>query len=285
MGCQRIRADSHAAARGRRLIPGAELRQIGPWVFFDHFGPKLFTAGDGVDVIPHPHINLATVTYLFDGAIVHRDSIGSVREIIPGAINLMVAGRGIAHSERTGAQRRARSHSIHGLQLWCALPESAEEDAPSFTHYPASEIPYGESCGVEAKVLIGEAFGVASPVRTYTRTLLAEATLDAGAQMRLDPAVGDRAAYIVSGAIECGDRAFGAEHLAVFGSGEVTLRATEASQIVLLGGEPLGERFMWWNFVSSRRERIERAKEEWRLGAIPDVPGDDERHPLPERDD
>ena len=273
----------------RRSLPTRLLRAIGPWVFFDHMGPHQFAPGGGVDVEPHPHINLATVTYLFDGEIVHRDSIGSIQPIQPGAINLMVAGKGIAHSERTNPDLRAAGHLVHGLQLWHALPEAHEEQGPVFLHYPGADIPEISVGGVAVRVMIGEAYGATSPVKTYGPTLYAEVRLDKGQEIPV-PQAAEIGVYVVEGAVEWdsegGTVTVGFETLAGTDHNPGgTLRAVEESRIAVIGGETLGKRYMWWNFVSSSVDRIEQAKEEWRTdayGPVVDDPGP--RVPLPESD-
>ena len=269
----------------RRALPARGLQAVGPWVFFDHIGPASFPPGKGVDVIPHPHINLATVTYLFEGEIVHRDSLGSVQTITPGAINLMVAGRGIVHSERTGAGLRAAGHRVHGLQLWFALPEEDEEVEASFSHHPAEELPHAAIDGSRVRVMIGSAYGLESPVRTFSPTLYAEAQIPAGGTLPLPEGVEERGVYLVSGRLEVGDAEVPEQALSVFGAGPgLHLRAREDSRLAIIGGVSLGPRHMWWNFVSSRKERLEQAKADWREERMGRVPGESERYPLPERD-
>jgi len=269
----------------RRTLPARSLPAVGPWVFFDHIGPASFPPGEGVDVIPHPHINLSTVTYLFEGEIVHRDSIGSVQAITPGAVNLMAAGRGIVHSERTGEQLRASGHRVHGLQLWSALPEEFEEIEPAFYHYPARDLPRISNRGVELRVMIGSAFGLDSPVKTFSPTLFAEAEIPEGGNLRLPDGVEDRAVYPVSGSLYLNDTELPVNRMILFAKGsDVLLSARAHSRIVMIGGEPLGKRHMWWNFVSSRKERIEEAKADWKAGRFAMVPGETEFYPLPETD-
>jgi redox-sensitive bicupin YhaK (pirin superfamily) len=266
----------------RRLLPTAQRRTVGPWTFFDHMGPATFPAGSGINVRPHPHIGIATVTYLFEGEILHRDSLGSLQAIRPGDINLMVAGRGIVHSERERPEVTAVAHRLDGLQLWLALPEAEEERAPAFYHYPAAEVPTVIVDGVAVRVLMGSAYGVASPVATYSETLYLEAHLQAGQSLAL-PDAAERAVYVVSGALAAQDTAVPARSMVIFSARPgVVVTATEASRIALIGGAPLGRRFIEWNFVSSRKERIEQAKGDWRAGRFPKVPGDeDEFIPLP----
>lgn len=269
----------------RRCLPARGLHAVGPWVFFDHIGPALFPPGRGVDVIPHPHINLATVTYLFEGEIVHRDSIGSVQTISPGAVNLMVAGRGVVHSERTGPELRAAGHRVNGIQLWFALPEESEEIQPSFRHYPAADLPRTEIDGTRLRVMIGAAFGLRSPVETFSPTLYAEADMPRGCTLDLPSDVDQRGVYVVSGALGLQDFEIGERSMAVFTPDEkVRLTALEDSRAAVIGGAPLGKRYMWWNFVSSRAQRIEKAKSDWRQGKFEMVPGETEAYPLPQRD-
>jgi redox-sensitive bicupin YhaK (pirin superfamily) len=248
-------------------------------------GPTSFASGKGVDVIPHPHINLATVTYLFEGQIVHRDSIGSVQTITPGAINLMVAGRGIVHSERSERQLREKGHRLNGIQLWCALPEAAEEVEPSFRHYPAEDLPRTSIDGARLRVMIGSAYGLDSPVETFSSTLYAEADLPAGCSLELPHGVEQLAAYLVSGELEV-EKIRIPEHRAVLFVADTagSLSARRDSRIALIGGSPLGRRHMWWNFVSSRKQRIEQAKADWKEGRFDMVAGEVEHTPLPEAD-
>jgi redox-sensitive bicupin YhaK (pirin superfamily) len=248
-------------------------------------GPVSFPQGNGVDVIPHPHINLATVTYLFEGELVHRDSLGSVQTITPGAVNLMMAGRGVVHSERTGPMLRSRGHAMNGLQLWCALPEEIEETEAAFFHYSASDLPEANIEGVKTRVMMGAAFGLSSPVKNYSPTLYAEAEIPGGGALDLPADLEDRAVYLVSGNLRVRTAELPIHCLVLFTQGsEVRLSADEDSHVVILGGNPLGKRYMWWNFVSSRRERIEKAKRDWKEGRFDKVPGETEFYPLPERD-
>ncbi|MDP4529316.1 pirin family protein [Alkalimonas delamerensis] len=260
----------------RRSLPVRQRRSVGPWLFFDEMGAAEFAAGSGINVRPHPHVNLATVTYLFEGEILHRDSLGSYQAITPGAINLMVAGKGIVHSERERPEVRAQPHRLHGLQLWMALPEADEETDPAFYHYPASSIPATVVDGVPVRVLIGSAYGLTSPVKTFYQTLYLEAELQAGQSLVL-PDSPERGLYLVSGAVQLQDTKLEAHQLLVLGAAKgVRLTATEPCRLALIGGEAIGSRFMEWNFVSSRKERIEQAKQDWREGRFPPVPGDDE---------
>lgn len=267
----------------RRAIPQPGLRAVGPWVFFDHFGPVDFKPGQGMDVRPHPHINLATVTYLFDGEIYHRDSLGNAQAICPGAVNLMVAGSGIAHSERTRDELRASGFRLHGLQLWHALPEEAEETDPEFLHYSDEELPRTEINGVKLRVMMGRGWGLSSPVKTFSPIFYAEAHMPCGAELSMPEGVEELAIYPVSGAVLYGTETIEAHEFGVLNmklGGKVT--AISDSRVAMIGGAPLGKRHLWWNFVSSRPKRIERAKLDWKTGHFGSVPGDDELIPLPE---
>lgn len=267
----------------RRLLPSAKKRMVGPWLFFDHMGPAEFKAGDGINVRPHPHINLATVTYLFEGEILHRDSLGSHQVIQPGDVNLMVAGSGIVHSERERAEVTATDHRLHGLQLWLALPEKAQETAPEFIHYPDAAIPKVMIDDVSVKVIMGEAFGHESPVKLFAETLYFEATLSAGQTLTL-PHAEERALYIAGGAVNLGDTSLEQYQMAILGDHKsITISATTNSRIALIGGEKMQERLMYWNFASTSKERIEEAKRDWREQRFDKVPGDDVEYiPLPE---
>ncbi|MDA8520817.1 pirin family protein [Acidovorax sp. NCPPB 4044] len=278
----------------RRLLPALQRRSIGPFVFFDHFGPVDVQPESEYDVRPHPHIGLATVTYLFDGAIMHRDSLGSAQEIAPGAINWMTAGRGIVHSERRPERLHGRSYVNHGIQLWAALPSEHGETAPSFVHTPADAIPeVHDALGGRMRVLIGSAFGATSPVATLSPTLYLDVQLPAGGALPLPALMPEMAIYAVEGALRLEDaagRAMGqpAGTLAVpLGDGPVRIQAAEGEgpvRCVVIGGAPLdGPRHIWWNFVSDRKERIVQAADDWEAGRLGSVPGDPERIPLPER--
>ena len=268
----------------RRALPSAGRRMVGPWIFFDHMGPAVFPPGQGMDVRPHPHINLATVTYLFEGEMLHRDSLGNELVITPGAINLMVAGRGIVHSERQREEIKTADNRLHGLQLWLALPEADEETDPAFFHYAADEIPAVDVNGVPVRVLIGSAYGAISPVRTFAQTLYVEARLEPGQSLVLPESIPERAVYVPAGKLITGGQTVNAYEMAVFSEQPgITLTAEVPTQIAIVGGEPLGKRHIWWNFVSSRRERIEQAKADWKEGRFAKVPGDEEEFiPLPE---
>ncbi len=269
----------------RRVLPAMGRRLVGPFIFFDHMGPMQLGPGEGMDVRPHPHIGLATVTYLFEGELVHRDSLGSHQTIRPGEINWMTAGRGIVHSERTSAELRRTGFRMDGLQLWVALPRSHEEAEPEFHHHGADTLPVIEQAGMSIRVLIGTAYGLSSPVRTFSPMFYVDASLPAGCQLSLPKEYEERAAYVVEGAISCGsERAEHGSMLVVEAGDDVAVRAEADSRIVLVGGAPIdGERHIWWNFVSSSKDRIERAKDDWKSGRFPTVPGDAvERIPLPE---
>jgi redox-sensitive bicupin YhaK (pirin superfamily) len=269
----------------RRALPSGKQRMVGPWIFFDHMGPAVFKPGQGVDVRPHPHINLATVTYLFQGEMLHRNSLGNELAIRPGAINLMVAGKGIVHSERQREEIKATNNVLDGLQLWLALPEADEEIDPEFHHYDRDQIPSLTIDGVAVRVLIGSAYEVQSPVKTFAQTLYVEAALKAGQHLTLPDGVDERALYVVKGKLKALESVIDQYSMAVLHPGHtVTVHAVEDTQLALIGGESLGRRFIWWNFVSSRKERIEQAKADWKNGAFPKVPGDEiEFIPLPER--
>ena len=267
----------------RRILPFGGGRMVGPFIFFDHMGPVSFAAGQGIDVRPHPHVCLATVTYLFDGEIEHRDSLGVVQTIRPGDVNWMTAGSGIVHSERTGSAVRALGHKLHGLQSWVALPRSDEETEPAFHHFPASQLPVRQADGVRMRLIAGEAFGLRSPVHVFSGMFYVDAACDGGALLELPIEHAERAAYVVEGSIEVEGRTFAVGTLLVFVAGEsVKLRAKTASRIAMLGGAPLeSKRHIWWNFVASTPERIERAKRDWSDGKFAPVPGDNEFIPLP----
>ena len=269
----------------RRVLPSRARRMVGPFTFFDQMGAAVFGAGQGLDVRPHPHIGLATVTYLFEGEILHRDSLGSVQPIRPGDINWMTAGRGITHSERTPPEQRRDGSRLHGLQLWVALPREHEEVEPSFSHHPGSTLPTLEVDGVALRVLAGSAYGRSSPVEILSPIFYVEAGMAAESELALPIEHAERAAYVVDGEIGCGAEHAEAGRMLVFAPrANVVLRAARASRIVLLGGAPLPERrIIDWNFVSSSRERIDRARRDWKEGRFPKVPGDEvEFIPLPE---
>jgi redox-sensitive bicupin YhaK (pirin superfamily) len=269
----------------RRALPSARSRMVGPFIFFDHFGPAEFRAGGGIDVRPHPHIGLATVTYLFDGEIMHRDSLGTAVAIKPGEVNWMTAGRGIVHSERTGAALRRTGSPIHGLQMWVALPAVKEEMAPGFAHHDAVEFPLVEDRGKSVRVVLGSLYGARSPAPTTSETVFADVTLKAGATLPIAPDAEERAIYMMHGAIEIAGDSFEPGRLLVLRTGDaIEVTATQDSRLVIVGGAAMdGPRHIWWNFVSSRKDRIEQAKAEWKAGHFGKVPGDEiEFIPLPE---
>ena len=270
----------------RRSLPSLQRRRVGPFVFFDHMGPVDLPPGEGMDVAPHPHIGLATVTYLFDGEILHRDSLGSEQRIRPGDVNWMTAGRGIVHSERTPAELRARGGRAHGIQSWVALPAAEEETAPGFHHHAATSLPGREQRGAKLRVIAGTAYGLESPVRVVSPTLYVHVLLEPGAEMPVDDGHAERAVYVVEGEVGIGGAVHSPGNLVVLREGaRVVVHAQTAASVMLIGGAPLdGDRHVWWNFVSSSRERIERAKTEWRERRFAVVPGDEaEFVPLPER--
>lgn len=296
--CQQASADPtvetliHGRARDlggfsvRRVLPSPLRRSVGPFVFFDEMGPADFLAGQGIDVRPHPHINLATITYLFEGEILHRDSLGSEQAITPGAINWMTAGTGIVHSERSSATARQGPQKLHGLQLWIALPTAHEETEPNFIHHPAASLPATTLEGAQVRVLVGEAFGQTSPVKPYSPMLYLDAHLRADAELAVPHDAYERAVYPIGGSVCVAGQTLEPGTMAVLTPGQpASLRATAGDvRLVVVGGAPLdGQRHIWWNFVSSSTERIEAAKARWKSGAFPKVPGDEHEFiPLPE---
>jgi redox-sensitive bicupin YhaK (pirin superfamily) len=267
----------------RRVLPAAKRRMVGPFIFFDHMGPAVFPPGQGIAVRPHPHIGLATVTYLFEGEIIHRDSLGYLQPIEPGAVNLMTAGRGIVHSERAG-EDLAITSKLHGIQSWMALPTELEEMEPSFIHYPATALPELAVDGCTVRVIMGAAFGRVSPVASYSPILYLEVRLPRGARFALPSRPPECAAYVVAGTARIGGVEYAEGVLAVARPGApLALTAVAASRVMIIGGAPLSAREIWWNFVSSSAERIEQAKLDWLEGRFGKVPGDDEFIPLPER--
>lgn len=256
---------------------------VGPWIFFDHMGPATLAAGEGINVRPHPHINLATVTYLFEGEILHRDSLGSLQAIRPGDINLMVAGSGIVHSERERPEVTQTVHHLNGLQLWLALPADQEETAPDFIHYPAADIPQLVVDDATVRVMMGSAFGVSSPVKTFADTLYVEATLQPGQVLRL-PEADERAVYVADGRVRIRNSDLPAFSMAVLGTdASLELECLDTARIAIIGGEKMPPRHIDWNFVSSRKDRIAQARKDWKAGRFPRVPGDEEEFiPLPE---
>jgi len=269
----------------RRVVPQLRARHIGPFVFFDHMGPARFAPGTGMDVRPHPHIGLATVTYLFEGVIEHRDSLGSVQTIRPGDVNWMTAGRGIVHSERTPAAERAAGIGVHGIQTWVALPRDSEEVRPSFHHHPAASLPLLERGGVRLRIVAGDAFGAHAPVKVFSRTLYLAAEFAAGSAMTLPPEHAERAVYAADAPLRIGAIELQPGQLALLPAGDaVQISAAAPAHAMIFGGDPLdGERHVWWNFVASSRERIEQAKALWQGQQMGQVPGETEFIPLPER--
>ena len=267
----------------RRVLPAEGHPMVGPFIFFDHLGPTEFEPGSGIDVRPHPHIALATVTYLFAGSLEHRDSLGNVREIRPGDVNWMTAGRGIAHSERTPQLARAAGEKVHGIQSWVALPDGHEDVEPDFTHYPAALLPQRVVDGATLSVIAGEALGLRSPVATLWPTLYVHARFAAGATLAMPMEHQERAVYVVHGELAVGDTLVTAGQLAVLTPGsEVGLRANGETRAMLLGGDRFPTpRFIWWNFVASSRDRIEQAKQRWAKREFAAVPGETEFIPLP----
>jgi redox-sensitive bicupin YhaK (pirin superfamily) len=269
--------------RVRRLLPSAQRQSVGPFLFFDHFGPITVEPGQSHDVRPHPHIGLATVTYLYEGAILHRDSLGAVQRIEPGAINWMTAGRGIVHSERQPEDLRAVQYVNHGLQLWAALPAAFEEVEPAFEHTPAAAIPELQEGDAQVRVLIGTAFGATSPVKTFAETLYLDIALPAGGRIQVPALTEERAVYSVDADLLVDGEALPKQTLALLAPGSVAvIEAQQAARLVVVGGAPLdGHRFMWWNFVSSRKERIREAAAQWQADGFDKVPGETEFIPLP----
>lgn len=268
----------------RRVLPVPRQRSVGPFIFFDEMGPATFAAGEGIDVRPHPHIGLATLTYLFEGEIMHRDSLGVVQAIRPGAVNWMTAGRGIVHSERTGPEARARESRLHGIQSWIALPRDHEEDEPAFFHHPAAALPVLDRKGVRMRLIAGDAYGQRAPVATLSGMFYLDVELAAGARLQLPNEFPERAVYVVAGDVAIGDQIYASGRMLVLDAGhDVELVAQGEARLILLGGEALdGPRHLWWNLVSSRPERVEQAKAEWKAGRFEPVPGDPEFIPLPE---
>jgi redox-sensitive bicupin YhaK (pirin superfamily) len=289
-GCIELLVDARPRDIGgfavRRVLPSIRRQSVGPFVFFDHMGPADLAPGGGMDVRPHPHIGLATVTYLFDGEIDHRDSLGTLQTIRPGDVNWMVAGRGIVHSERSSTESRARGVRIHGIQSWVALPLEHEETEPRFAHHAAITIPRLELGGASLEVIAGEAFGRRSPVAVLSPTLYVHARLERGARLAIDEAHEERAVYVVEGAVRCEGRSIAPGTMAILRSGAwIEIASPETgSRVMLVGGKRLtGERHLYWNFVSSSKTRIERAAEDWKSGRYPRVPGDEvEFVPLPD---
>jgi hypothetical protein len=268
----------------RRVLPASQRQMVGPFIFVDQMGPVVFEPGKGIEVRPHPHIGLATVTYLFEGTIVHRDSLGTSQTITPGDVNWMTAGRGIVHSERSDPELKKRPQPAFGMQTWVALPQRFEETAPDFHHHRAASLPVIEGEGKRVRIVAGSLYGKTAPVRTFSELFFGDAALAAGAALPVPPEHEERGIYVVEGEIEIGGVRFESGRLLVLVPGaDITVRAVRASRLVLLGGAPMdGPRRIWWNFVSSSAERIEQAKADWKAGRFGSVPGDDEFIPLPE---
>jgi redox-sensitive bicupin YhaK (pirin superfamily) len=268
----------------RRMLPMAQARHVGPLVFFDHFGPATFAAGNGMDVRPHPHIGLATISWLFEGQIRHRDSLGSEVDIRPGEVNWMTAGRGIVHSERTPPEPRRDGQNLHGVQIWVALPQADAEVAPEFHHHDREQLPRIRQAGVEAVLISGDAYGEHSPVKIFAPMFLLEVQLKAGTEWPMPQEHAERGVLVIEGALLWGDLDIAATQMAVqTGPTASSLHAKEDSRVILFGGAPLdGDRHLWWNFVASSRERIEQAKADWQAQRFGSVPGDDQEFiPLP----
>ncbi len=280
------RTSDIGAFRVKRALPSAKRRLVGPFIFFDRMGPARLEPGHALDVRPHPHIGLSTVTYLFDGEIRHRDSLGTEMVIRPGDVNLMTAGRGIVHSERTPEEQRSQAMSISGLQTWLALPDDKEEIDPSFEHRGGQELPQFDDDGATGRVIIGSFMGLSAPVSQFSQTLYVDLHLQSGRTFPLDAVAEERAVYILSGSLAIAGEVFGPDQLLVFRPGDrLTMTAHENDcHVMIFGGAPLNSpRHIWWNFVSSSKERIEQAKEEWKTGRFDIVPGDEEEFiPLPE---
>jgi redox-sensitive bicupin YhaK (pirin superfamily) len=270
--------------RVRRALPHIKRRTVGSFVFLDHMGPEIFAPGAGLDVRPHPHIGLATVTYLAEGAMFHRDTLGNAQAILPGDVNWMTAGRGIAHSERSPAETRGQARKMLGIQSWVALPQAFEETEPGFFHHPGATLPQLDDTGITLRVIAGTAYGAASPVKVYAGTLYCDVSLAAQTRLPLPGDHEERAVYLISGEVEIAGEKFAEGQLLVFRPGDsITITAATPARLLLLGGEKLdGPRHIWWNFVSSSQERIEQAKEDWRQKRFGLVPGDEQDFiPLP----
>ena len=266
----------------RRVLPAVEQQMVGPFIFFDHMGPAEFPPGTGIQVRPHPHIGIATITYLFEGEIMHRDSLGYELPINAGAVNLMTAGSGIVHSERAGSDLQDMAR-LHGIQSWMALPHGKEEIEPAFEHTPASDLPELEIGGATIRIIIGDAFGETSPVTAYSQTLYLDGNMPTGSEFALPTGCEELAFYVASGKIgSAGMEVPAGTMLVTAADAGLNLKALEDSRVMVIGGEHIGRRHIWWNFVSSSKDRIEEAKEDWRSGGFSMVPGDDEFIPLPE---
>jgi redox-sensitive bicupin YhaK (pirin superfamily) len=270
----------------RRALPSAQRQMVGPFIFFDQMGPALMQPGQGIDVRPHPHIGLSTVTWLFDGSIYHRDSLGSSQPISPGELNWMTAGKGIVHSERTAPPDLARQRKVFGIQSWVALPKQHEEVAPAFDHVEAQKLPVIDERGISARIIAGSLYGATSPVKTHSELFYADVQMTAGTALPLPVEHEERGVYVAEGTIEVAGQVFEEGRLLVFRPGDaITLRARGNARLMLLGGEPMdGPRYIWWNFVSSSKERIEAAKDDWKKARFAIVPGDEQDFiPLPDK--
>lgn len=270
----------------RRALPSARKQMVGPFIFFDQMGPALMQPGQGIDVRPHPHIGLSTVTWLFDGSIYHRDSLGSSQPISPGELNWMTAGRGIVHSERTAPPELARERKVFGIQSWVALPKQFEETAPAFDHVEAHRLPVVDERGISARIIAGSLYGATSPVKTHSDLFYADVQMAAGSALPLPVDHEELGVYVAEGEIEVAGQSFTEGRLLVFRPGDhITLRAKNNARVMLLGGEPMdGPRYIWWNFVSSSKDRIEAAKDDWKQARFAIVPGDEKDFiPLPEK--
>lgn len=268
----------------KRLLPSHPHKMVGPFIFFDHMGPAAFGPGAGMDVRPHPHIGLATVTYLFDGTILHRDSLGNVQPIRPGDVNWMTAGSGIAHSERTPDDLRECGGALHGIQIWVALPKAHENAHPAFEHHPAATLPTITSSGISMRVIAGTAFGETAPATTFSDMFYVAVDMAAGTRLHMPAEYPERAVYPVEGELLVSGVALAAQHMAVLPDAqEITIEAKTNVRVMLLGGKPIdGDRFIWWNFVASSREAIQQAKERWRAQEFGPIPDETEWIPLPD---
>jgi len=267
----------------RRVLPAPERQMVGPFIFFDHMGPAEFPPGKGIQVRPHPHIGIATITYLFEGEIMHADSLGYQQPIQAGAVNLMTAGRGIVHSERAGSDLAEHSR-LHGIQSWMALPDGQEEIAPAFAHTPAAELPEVEMAGATVRIIMGEAFDERSPVKTYAPTLYLDCALSVDGELLLPGGYDELALYVVSGKVTVGECTVESGVMAVIcPDSEASIQAQDDARVMVIGGRSSGKRYIWWNFVSSSEARIEQAKADWQSGGFEPVPGDEEFIPLPGR--
>lgn len=266
----------------RRVLPHPTRQMVGPFIFFDHVGSATFAMGQGMDVRSHPHINLATVTYLFAGVLLHRDSLNVIQEIHPGAVNWMTAGRGIVHSERTPNNARNHETQLHGIQTWVALPDEHEETQPWFRHYPAIDIPTWQDQRVSITLIAGQAYGRTSPVQTFSPMIYLDVQLPAGTQFMLPPDYSEQAVYSVTNGLSVDGEPLEPQRMLILPEQTVSISATADARCIVVGGEPVGKRYKWWNFVSSRRERIEQAKVDWQNGRFEQVPQETEFIPLPE---